>query len=175
MKHFIGIDIGLKGGMSLINEDSKLIYCIPIPVRDVLVGKSIRPQYEIEKVYKELFDWLQKHEIRKALFERLRAIPNQSSQTGFSMGSGSMMFKTLFTVMEIDFDEVEPYTWQKSIFGKCGISYSGDETKRASVEAAKKLFPGQEFKRTARSRTACDGLTDSALMAIHCKDTIKEV
>ena len=47
----------LKGGMTLMNEDKKITYCIPIPTIEVLVGKKIRNQYDINRVDKIIRGW----------------------------------------------------------------------------------------------------------------------
>jgi len=167
MKNFLGIDIGLKGGLSIVSEDGELLECKPIPTIEVLVGKKIRNQYDIQSVYFLLVEWEDKYKIDRACMERLRAIPNQSSQTGFSMGGGTMLFKTILTVLAITYSEIEPRAWQKAVFGEFGIQYTKDTTKKASIQAAKQLFPKQDFRTNERCRTANDGMTDSACIAYY--------
>lgn len=171
MKYYIGIDIGLKGGMTLMNEDSKIIKCFSIPTIEVMVGKKkkIRNQYDIQSIHSAIEEWQRGWAIEKAGMERLRAIPNQSSQTAFSMGGGAMLFKTLFTVYEIPFIEFEPRAWQQKIFKNLGIQYKKDTTKQASIQAARQLWPGASFLPNARCRVPSDGMTDSACIALYTR------
>jgi len=167
--YFLGIDIGLSGGITLLNEYKEIISCSPIPTISVLVNKKIRKQYDISAIYDIIKELSTTNNINLAGLERLRAIPNQNSQTAFSMGGGSMLFKTIFTILKIPFIEFEPRSWQKEIFGKLGVQYNKDTTKEASIQTVKLLFPGYDFKPTARCTKYSDGMTDSACIALYTK------
>ena len=165
MKHyFIGIDIGISGAMSLINDNKKLIACEPIQTIKVLVNKKMRNQYDISSINTIIKMWMSDYNIIKIGFERLRAIPGQASQVAFSMGGGTMLFKTLATIHKIPFVEVEARSWQKKIFGDLGVQYNSKTTKQASIQAAKQLFPGFNFKRTERCKVDDHNMTDSSLI-----------
>ena len=165
--HIISIDIGLLGAISLMSKSKTLIACEPMPVIETWVNKKIRNQYNISEIYVIIKRWISDYEVTEVGMERLRAIPNQSSQTAFSMGGGAMLFKTIFNILNIPVTEIEPSQWQKKVFGDLGINYTSETTKKASIEAAKKLFPGFDFKPTKKSRTFSDGMTDSALIAYY--------
>lgn len=162
----IGIDLGLKGGIALL-KNGKLFSVDPMPVTDILVGKKIKSNYDIYEIYAIIKRIVSDYEINMAVMERLRAMPNQMSQTSFSMGYGVGVFRTIFTILEIPYTEIEPRSWQKKVFGQLGISYNKDTTKEASKQAAKQLFPNIDFKRTSRCKTDSDGLTDSALIGYY--------
>ena len=164
----LGIDIGLIGGLSLL-DCKKLIATKPIPTFEAMVGKKIRNRYDIAETYKIIKDWNEKYKIDKACMENLK--PMQSSIASFSMGAGSMLFKTLLIVLEIPYSEIVPSKWQKDVFGELGIPYTGKTTKIASIQAAKQLFPQETFLRTKRSKKPCDGLTDSALIGYYLDKT----
>lgn len=172
MKYYIGADLGLSGAITLLDENKKIVECRAMPTINVVVGKAkkIRKQYDISAINVIIERWESDIKISKAGFERLRAIPRLSSlKVAFSMGAGSMLFKTLFTVHNIPFVEFEPRSWQKEIFGNLGIQYNKDTTKIASVQAAKQLFPGTNFRRTERCTKDDDGMTDSACIALYTK------
>lgn len=169
MNYYIGIDIGLKGGLSLIDDNKKLFFVKSIPTIDVLVGKKIRKQYDIKSIIDIIETFTIGRNITMTGFERLRAIPSQSSQTAFSMGGGAMLFKSICTFLEIPFTEIEPRAWQQKIFNQLGIQYNKDTTKKASIQAAKQLFPGELFLPNDRCRTASDGMTDAALIGLYIK------
>ncbi len=165
--YFLSVDIGLSGAMSLISDSKELIACETIPVISVLVNKKMRNQYDISSINAILKAWMSDYNIVKIGFERLRAIPGQASQVAFSMGGGTMLFKTLATVHKIPFVEIEARSWQKKIFGELGIQYTGKTTKQASIQAAKQLFPGFNFKRTERCKVASSDMTDSACIGLY--------
>jgi len=170
MKYFLGIDLGLKGCMSLLNENKKLISCEPIPIIQVLVNKKMRNQYDISSINAIIKAWINDYNIVKIGFERLRGMPNQASQVAFSLGGATMLFKTLATVYKIFFVEIEARMWQKKIFGGLGIQYSSKTTKQASIQAAKQIFPGFCFKRTEKCRVDSSDMTDSSLIGLYLID-----
>jgi len=170
MKYVIGVDLGLKGGIALIDENKKLLSCLPLPTFEVMVGKKKRNIYDIKKIHNTIKTWQieLKHATFNAGMERLRAFPGQAAQVGFSLGGSDMLFRTLFTVFGIPFIVFEPQMWQKHIFIPLGIQYTKQTTKQASIQAAKQLFPEQSFIPMG-CRVPSDGLSDSACIAIYTK------
>ena len=164
-KSYIGIDIGIDGGLSIIDEDRNLIFCEPMPTVDVFINKKNRKKYNLQEINQLIESWKKEYKIHMAGIERLRPIPKQSSQTGFSLGGGSMLFKELFTILGIPFVEIEPHVWQKEIFNSLGVQYNKKNLKQASILAAKQLFPSMDFKPTERAKKESDGMTDSCLIA----------
>jgi hypothetical protein len=158
----MGIDIGLSGGIAIIDGEKLTVYTMPVV--SVRVGKKMRNQYDIQGVYSILKDCK-----GEAVMERLRAIPNQMAQTAFSMGAGQMLFKALFTVLGIQYKEIEPRTWQSQVFKSLRIQYDKSTTKEASILSAKQLFPSVSFKPTEKCRKDSDGLTDATCIAYWAK------
>ena len=157
----LGIDIGLNGGIS--SFENGVLEVHPIPTMEVMVGKKMRNQYDINKIVNIITNL----KCDRAYFERLRAIPGQRSQTAFSMGGGTMLFKTICTILKIPFIEIEPREWQKNVFGELGVQYDSKTTKLASMQACKQLFPTVSFLKTVRSSVDNDGMTDSACIAYY--------
>ena len=171
MEAFLGVDIGINGAISLVNHKNFLLLCEPIPTTEHLINDKIRRQYNIQEINSLIKGWANEYQIIRAGIERLRPIPNQASQVAFSLGGGSMMFKTLFTVYGIPYIEFEPRMWQKEIFKRAGVQYTSDTTKIASITASKNLFPGANFKRTEKCKVDSSDLTDSACIALYTKLT----
>lgn len=166
----LGIDIGLNGGLTLLS-DNKIKEIKSIPTFKSIVRKKERNKYDIAETYKIIKDWNEKYEIERACMENIK--PMQSSIASFSMGAGSMLFKTILIVLEIPYIEILPFKWQKTVFGELGIPYTGKTTKIASIQSAKQLFPQESFLRTEKSKKPCDGLTDSALIAYYLNQHFK--
>lgn len=169
MKYYLGVDLGISGAISIVSNNGNIILCEPIPVIPVLVNKKMRNQYDITNLNGLIKAWISDYNIVKAGMERLRAFPGQSSQTGFSLGGATMLFKTLFTVYGISYRQIEPRVWQKDIFGSLGIQYDKSTTKKASILAAKQLFPNFSFRRTARCKVDSHDMCDSACIAEHLR------
>jgi hypothetical protein len=158
----IGIDIGLSGGIAIIEGDKLTVHTMP--VISVRVRKKMRNQYDIQGIYSIL-----KGCKGEAVIERLRAQPFNGALSAFSMGAGQMLFKTLFTVLGIQYKEVEPRTWQSQVFKSLRIQYNKSTTKEASILSAKQLFPSVSFKATEKCRKDSDGLTDATCIAYWAK------
>jgi len=169
LKFYLGVDLGLSGCMAVINNNNSLVLLELIPTIEVLINKKVRNQYDIQAINELFKAWISDFNIVKAGMERLRPIPQQASQVAFSLGGGTMLFKTLFTVYKIPYIEIEPRIWQKEIFKRAGVQYSGKTTKLASVAAAKTLFPGFSFRRTAKCKVDSPDMTDSAEIALYTK------
>jgi len=160
MKYIVSVDIGISGAMSLIREDKEHVECVPIPTIGILVGKKKRNQYDISSINYIFKSWISAHSIVSGGAEVLK--PFQSStKVAFSMGAGAMLFESLFAFYNITFIKINPRTWQQDVFKNLGIQYNKSTTKQASIQAAKRLFPNVSLKRTERSRTDCDGMSDS--------------
>lgn len=164
--YIIGVDIGLSGGISLLSDKS-LLDCEPMPVIETKINNKMRNIYDIKQIIDIIKSWNEDNTISMAIMERLRPIPKQASQVGFSLGFGAGMFKTILTSLGIAFMEIEPHKWQKKIFGDLGIQYSQKTTKQASIQAAKQLFPAFDFRPTERCKNYSDGMTDSALIGYY--------
>jgi len=165
----MGVDLGLTGGITIVDDNGLIIVCEPMPIIEIIVNKKKRNQYDIQAINELFRAWISEYNIVRACVERLRPIPNQSSQTAFSMGGSTMLFKTIFTVYKIPFVEIEARTWQKEIFKRAGVQYTGKTTKIASIAAAKTLYPGVSFRKNERCRTDSDGMTDSAHLSTYLK------
>jgi hypothetical protein len=47
-KEFVlGIDIGKGGAMSLINKRKEIIFSVPMPMKDIVVNKKKKKNYDI--------------------------------------------------------------------------------------------------------------------------------
>lgn len=171
MKYFMGVDLGISGGITIIDENGTILVCKPMPTTEIIVNKKKKNQYDI-KTLDRLFDGMNRaYQITEVIMERLRPIPMQSSQTGFSLGMAVGIFRTLFTVYEIPYREVEPRLWQQEMFQ--GTPYDKDTTKEVSIMVANRLAPGFSFKATDRSKKESDGMTDSYNMAVYLKRVYK--
>ena len=165
MQNVLSVDIGLTGAISLLNGKGELLICEPMPTYEIVVNKKVKNQYDINAIYQLIRRIDADYPITVLSMERLRPIPNQSSQTGFSLGMGQAIFRTLAVVLGIESLEVEPHSWQKEMFK--GISYDKKTTKVASVQAAKRMFPNFNFKVTERCKKDSPDMTDSALIGAY--------
>lgn len=156
MKTYIGIDPGSKGYLVAIRENS-IIDSISIE------GHTI---YQVA-------DWLNDiqfgNEAVVAVIEEVHAIYGSSAKGTFAFGEIFGLLKGLLIAYKIPFTEVPPKTWQKEIWT------TGDKVKKAgkvdnkptSINAAHRLYPNHDFRRTPKCQTVHDGYCDAALIATY--------
>ena len=155
MSCYIGIDVGLKGAIAILQEgappDVRAMPLLPgkrqrideRQVRDLLAGTQLREPFAVLEEHRPFLKPRQRQPGAYALF-RL------GEKYGFIRG--------LLVALVIPFEEVAPRKWQKVY----GIS---KETKVQSIEMAGRLFPGVDLRATSRCRKLHDGMADALLMA----------
>ena len=167
-KAYIGVDIGVAGGLCAIGEDDKIIDCVVMPTMEIIVNKKKKNQYDLQAINLWIIKMTDTFQCC-AIMERLRPMPSQMSQTAFSLGYGTAIFETLFTVHGIKFEKIEARKWQQNMF--TGFTYTKDQTKVISIQVAKTMEPSYDWRATERCKVAHDGKTDSYLLSIYLRIT----
>jgi hypothetical protein len=162
MKYYIGIDIGLQGGIVILDKDGQIKESHPMPT-----DKSGIDIIELDKIF-----WDYEGTPTMVVFEKLGPIFGSSKKTTWSMGVQVGLMRTICAVRSIPFTEVPAKVWQKEMFqGIPAINKSGKsslDTKAMALEALKRLYPSVSFKRP-RADKQHDGLIDALLMAGYAK------
>lgn len=167
MKTYIGIDIGKKGAICVLNSDGIEIQPMPM-IKD-------------ELAYSDLFDLIQ-HVQNSTLtktggnphvvFEKLGVIFGSSKATAFSMGYQSGAVEMMIS-LGIPYTKVPAKQWQKDMFqGVDVIKKTGktsNDTKSMALIAAKRIFPHQKLTFGDRATKPHDGIVDALLMAEYAK------
>lgn len=154
---FIGIDIGLKGG--LVAYNGTIVDFIEMPT----IGNeiSIFSVYEFLKQFKQA----------TIVIEKPIAMPGQSSKTTLTTGinygalQGAIQMMQLTTDRQIHVEFVSPITWAKA-FQK-GVSCVDGATSKVKTELALKqrgeVLPPEFYNRNKKVK---DGLMDALAIAI---------
>ena len=159
MKFYAAFDPGKKGGFTIINNQGELVYKAIMPI----LGK----EYDIQEIKAMLTIYKLSH----LVIENVHAIQGKignSSNFNFGLGKGILM--GLVSGLEIPFTLVNPKAWQKVAWE--GVTKQTDN-KKTSLIAAKRLFPGEDFLATSRSRVPHDGMVDASLMCYYIKRELK--
>lgn len=121
MDVYIGIDPGLKGGISFLCGSEVLPYAMPQTIADVF--------YLLTNTYSG------KEYRRFAVLELVHASPTMASRAAFTFGTGYGVLKGALLSSQIPFIQVSPAKWQKSL----GCLTKGD--KNVTKTKAQELFP----------------------------------
>lgn len=170
----IGIDPGKKGFMTFINKEGDDIFYKPLLEDSSSKYIDFSP---LRKVFYELNEEFDLSDICHCVIEDVHSIPGSSAQSNFNFGYIVGALEELLKGLEIPFTKVAPKTWQKEMWQgvalKKKFSSTGktrvNDTKAMSLEAAKRLFPREDFRRNERAKNPDDNKVDSLLIAEYCR------
>lgn len=157
MKTYMGIDPGSKGCVTVMDGGGIRFF-------------SLRDMTERETA--ELFGKVGKADGgAAAVMEEVHAVFGSSARSTFSFGETYGMLKGLLVAAGIPYSLVPPKTWQAEIWASDDkvYRYKRDgkkmvDTKATSINAARRLFPGLDLRRTERCSRIDDNIADSLLI-----------
>ena len=164
-KVYIGVDPGSDGYVSVIGEDGVYEF-LPIdgtPVQEVsnFIGK-----FRLGNAV--------------AILEDVHAVFGSSAKGTFNFGFSKGMLLALLVAHRIPYVLVAPKDWQNEVWINADmvVSYktttlkNGKEqkrkevhTKETSINAARRLFPSIDLRKSERAKKPHDGKVDALLMA----------
>lgn len=160
---YVGVDIGVNGGISVINTEGELsLFTIP----------KVKTKVDYSKLI-SIFDGIVRDGHRELVtvyccLEDVHSIYGMSAKSNFNFGFIKGFKVSQAISHNFIYELVPPKTWQKEIWTNSDKVYKGNkriDTKATSLLAAKRLFPKEAFLATARSSKPHDGLVDAALIA----------
>ena len=155
-KLFLGIDNGLDGGIVGIDDDGLCSFKKTMPT---VLGKGSKRAYDIPDMISTVKTF--KERIRIVVLEKSQAFPGQGRTSAWSTGHGQGIWEGIIMTLDVPCSVIGPKTWQREIFRDMNFT----DTKQASLLACQRLFPGESWLATERSRLPHDGLTDAACLA----------
>lgn len=157
MNLILGIDVGISGGIALLDGD-KLVAVHDMPTVSKTVGGKKKRRIDA----RALFLLLQFEKVNHAFVEIVTARPNQGVSSMFAFGQASGIAEAIAWVMTPDVTGVRPATWKRhfDLIGK---------DKSASREFAIQRWPdhSDRFKRVKD-----DGRAEAALIGLWGHETL---
>lgn len=173
----MGIDPGLTGGIVAMKLDRSEVRVFKAPT----IGSRIDP-----RGFRSIVEGINKNgKIVFTVIEQASVMPNQGSVSGFTIGVNYSMYIASLMLMGMDFEEIRPAEWRKSIVGTISIRKKKKETpedplseiinqkltsdrkkailKTQSILIAKKMFSSIADKLTK------DGPAEAALICEACR------
>ena len=159
MKTYIGIDPGNKGYIAVIDHNGTREYysIADNDYHDIAIFlKNIKTIYGDKCM---------------CCMESIHAIFGSSAKATFSFGEVFGVLQGLLIALEIPYHLVPPKTWQKKIWisqDKVYKTFAGKKTidnKSTSINAARRLFPTEDFRRTSKCKNVDDNKCDATLIA----------
>lgn len=148
---YIGIDPGAKGGYAILAND---------------IEPYVRPWHDMAFISAMVMVTKMREGGKPAkaivAVEKVGAMPGQGVTSMFSFGQSYGFIQGVLTALGIPYQLVPPRKW-KAEFGLLNTK------KEASVDVAKRLFPGVDLMPTNRCRKESDGMSDSLLLAEYAR------
>lgn len=160
MKRIIAIDPGKVGFISVLDEGGWRFLSLA-ESDDRAIADFLRENYREDSV---------------AVMEEVHSIFGASAGSTFSFGSIYGMLYGMLIAYGYSYHLVQPKTWQSEIWdnkdkvflppkiNKNGKTIKRINTKETSINAAKRLFPGIDFRRNNSCKKIDDNKVDSVLI-----------
>lgn len=162
---YLGIDVGSKGFITLNTGSEFKFYSI-----------ADNDIYQLSDIFRDI-----KNEYPNVVcvMELIHAIFGSSAKATFAFGEINGILKGLLMANKIPYHLVPPKTWQKEMWdnkdlvvsyktmtvkGK-DISKKDVNTKQTSINAAKRIFPNIDLRRTNKCKNLDDNKVDSLLIS----------
>lgn len=141
---YIGVDPGKKGGVAVIDGDGVEVYA-----------------WDDQTFVNVMAATMNKGKCIAAV-EKVGAMPGQGVSSMFSFGQSFGFILGVLTAFGIGYQLVPPTLWKREF----GLLHT---EKQASVDVAKRLFPGVSLLPTERCRKESDGMSDALLLCTYAQ------
>ena len=166
MKHYIGIDPGSHGYIVVLDENGKCIGSCAIE----------------DSTEQDLTIFLQMANAYGCVcaMEDVHSMPGQGVSSTFAFGRNVGFLQGLLVAHQIPYTLVTPRKWQKEMWiakdmvftvrkDKNGEDKRQVAPKPTSINAATRLFPTTDLRKSDRARNPHDGKCDALLIALYAK------
>jgi len=148
--YYIGIDPGKKGFMCVYDRSYSVYKHYPL-----FDGNRLN-----RDMVKALWTYAGERDVM-AVVEQVHSMPHQGVASTFSFGTNYGMIIGALEALGIPYCTVTPGKWQKFI---CEAVDKASNPKQMHYNAACRLFPNIDFRRSERSKTWDDNKVDATLI-----------
>ena len=165
MKHYIGIDPGSHGYIVVLNENGEYLNSLAIE----------------DSTEQEVVNFLKRANLEcTCAMEDVHSMPGQGVATTFAFGRNVGFLQGILVALQIPYTLVTPRKWQKEMWiakdmvftvrkDKHGEDKRQVAPKPTSINAATRLFPTTDLRKSDRARNPHDGKCDALLIALYAK------
>lgn len=165
MKYYIGIDPGVKGCISIVDETGKFI-------ESFFLLKNAKNVDTVE-ISNTLLNLSKYEDNCHVIIENIHAIFGSSAKGTFNFGFIAGLIEGVIATIGLPYTKVNPKIWQKEMFRGVNVitkpSTTGKtqviDTKKMSFLASHRIFPAVDLRRTSKCKNEDDNFSDSLLMA----------
>jgi hypothetical protein len=154
----IGVDPGKQGAIAGVWEDGRVAFALAMPL---VTSTKRRDEYDVSAIVDLLRD---REASAFVTVELIGPIPPTIKAGGlaqYQRGVSRGGWEWMLTALRVPFELVRPQEWQSEMLAGA----SAGDTKQAALIVARRLWPMQDFRASARCRVAHDGIVDALLLA----------
>jgi len=161
--NYVGIDLGLKGAIVIIDKQGNHLQSFDMPTIKVTTGKKKKNEVDLPNLKNIINNNINYNDY--VIIEKTQAVPSlpgkitSSPQANHSLGFLEGFVTGILSQRNVRHELQLPSVWQRYY----GIRGKGKDTKVASYKIASKIFPQMVFH-TIRGRML-DGRADAVLLA----------
>ena len=151
---YLGCDPGKKGFCCILSVQHNNFYHYPL--------------FEGQRLNQELVDAIKGlvgHNVM-AIVEQVHGMPHDGVSRSFSFGTSYGKILGMFEAVGIPYVTCAPGKWQKAMWESVDKAAS---TKLTSYNAARRLLPNMDFRRSERCKTFDDNKVDSTLLCLYAQ------
>ena len=156
-QYFIGLDVGLSGGIVVIDETQKIIGKWIMPT----IKSKGKTEYNVQEIV-DIFTRINGSLINSCwhvILEKEHARPISGKRASFMLGFGYGLMQGILESLHVSYEIVSPQDWMKEL----NIN-SKDE--KGSIKYCQRMFPNEDFRATERCTVIHDGITDALCMSL---------
>lgn len=155
----IGIDPGINGGLTVLNELGSILHKEVMPVIDGSV--------DAHAITNTIGLWTFGTDDSIVVIEKVHSMPKQGVASTFKFGMGYGVLQGVCAALRLQYHLVTPQAWQKVILAGQGKK----DTKDASAAFCKRNWPKEDWTKSERATKVHDGMTDAACIAEYGRRT----
>lgn len=153
---YIGIDPGSKGFACIWSKEFDEYEYYPL-----FEGKRLNPD-----LLKRISDISEGGLRTMAIVEQVHSMPHDGVSRAFSFGTNYGKILGMFEALGIPYSTCTPGKWQKAMWEAVD---KAQNTKLTSYNAARRLLPNMDFRRSERCKTFDDNKVDATLICLYAQ------
>lgn len=151
---YISVDPGKKGFCCILSVKNNVFFHYPL-----FEGQRLNP--ELIDAIKHMGD-----QNVMAIVEQVHSMPHDSVNRAFSFGESYGKVLGMFESLGIPYTTCTPGKWQKAMWEAVD---KATNTKLKSYNAARRLLPNMDFRRSERCKSFDDNKVDATLLCLYAQ------
>ena len=152
--YYLGFDPGKKGFACILATRSNIFHHYPL-----FEGHRLNPELI------DAIEWMGEQNVMSVV-EQVHSMPGQGVASTFTFGTNYGKILGMLETIGMPYVTVTPSKWQKEM---CEATDRSSTTKMTSYNAARRLLPSMDFRRSDRCKAFDDNKVDATLICLYAQ------